>query len=307
MQPKSFLLSLAMLMVFFSFVAPARADEAELRQTIANYVDAFNRQDMSAIAGMWTTDATHIDRNSGERTEGRDAIVAEISAALQAQPDIKLAGSVDRIRPVTADVFAVEGGIEFETEELGLVSNDYTAILVQRDGKWLIHSIEESPAFQAKTAADALRKLEWLIGDWVDDADAGRVETNFRWAANRAFIIRSFVYVGEEGASEQGTQVIGWDPRSHDIRSWSFSSDGSFGDAVWVPSGEQWLIRSSQTLADGHAASGTYVLTKVDDNTIRLQLIGHDIEGEPQPSTPPVTVVRVPADAEAVTKPSDNP
>ena len=43
---------------------------------------------------------------------------------------------------------------------------------------------------------------------------------------------------------------------------------------------------------DGGAASGTYVLKMVDADTIEMELIGHEIDGEPQPAKPAVKVVR---------------
>ncbi len=52
------------------------------------------------------------------------------------------------------------------------------------------------------------------------------------------------------------------------------------------------MIRSSQTLADGQAASGTYVLEREGDTAV-LRLIGHEIEGEPQPTKDAVVMVRV--------------
>ena len=62
----------------------------------------------------------------------------------------------------------------------------------------------------------------------------------------------------------------------------------------WSSSGDDWLIKSSQTLADGNAASGTYILTKVSDDEVTLKLIGHEVEGEPQPTGPAATLVRRP-------------
>ena len=130
------------------------------------------------------------------------------------------------------------------------------------------------------------------MGRWVDQSDTVRVDTTIRWTADQAFLLRSHAVHDENGLARQGTQVIGWDPRSKEIRSWSFNSDGSFGDGTWSKNDDQWLIKSSQTLPDGQAASGTFVLTRIDDNTVSLQLIGHQIEGEPQPASEVVTMVR---------------
>jgi hypothetical protein len=146
--------------------------------------------------------------------------------------------------------------------------------------------------------------LEWLIGKWADDgADGVRIETDVRWSDGEAFLLRTFILHSADGTEKQGTQIIGYDPRAHQIRSWSFNADGSFGDGVWTKSGEEWSIKSSQTLADGQAASGTYVLKRVNANTLSLQLVGHEIEGEPQPAGKAATVTRLVEEKKPVTAP----
>ncbi|KAA5539067.1 SgcJ/EcaC family oxidoreductase [Roseiconus nitratireducens] len=270
----------------------AVADEQELNAAIGGYVKAFNDQDLDSVAAMWTEDATHIDRETGDRTEGRDAIRSDLAAVFEERPETRLSGQVDSVRMITPEVAKVEGRTIVGVPGEAPVESSFSAIAVKQDGKWMIDSIEEMPLPQPPTSYDALKQLDWLVGQWVDDSDQTRVDTTVRWSPNQAFLIRSFVASDDQGVSQQGTQVIGWDPRSQEIRSWTFNSDGSFGDGVWSQSGEDWLIKSSQTTAEGLAASGTYVLSRPDDETIQLQLIGHEIEGEPQPSTEVVTVVR---------------
>jgi uncharacterized protein (TIGR02246 family) len=270
-----------------------RADEAAVRQAVTGYVEAFNKQDLKALATMWSEKATHTDQETGELTEGRDAIVAIIEAAWKEHPNARLAGRVDRVRLIRPDVARIEGQTSIGgLDEEPTVSN-FTAILVNDQGKWLIDSVEELPVPQPATPEAALKDLDWLVGHWVDESAEARVDTTIRWTDSRAFLLRSFVVQTAEGMRQQGTQIIGWDPRSRQIRSWTFNSDGSFGDGDWSRSGDDWLIKSSQTLADGQAASGTYVLSRVDQDTITLRLIGHEVEGEPRPSTPSVTMVRV--------------
>ncbi len=272
-------------------VTLSRADEAALRATIVRYVNAFNDQDLQSVADIWTETATHVDRETGERTEGRDAILNDIQTAFREQPNIRLSGQVDSVRMITADVAKVDGQTLVGVPGQPPIESTFSAIAVQKDGKWMIDSIEEMPLPQPPTSYDALQKLGWLEGKWVDQSDVTRVDTTVSWSPNRAFLIRSFAAQSEQG-EQRGTQVIGWDPRSREIRSWTFHSDGSFGDGVWAESGNDWLIKSSQTTADGLAASGTYVLTRTDDDTIEMQLIAHEIEGEPQPNSDVVIMVR---------------
>ena len=55
------------------------------------------------------------------------------------------------------------------------------------------------------------------------------------------------------------------------------------------------------TLADGRTATGTYVMTPVDEKTMTIQLIAHTIDGAPQPTNDPVTLVRESVEAETQT------
>jgi uncharacterized protein (TIGR02246 family) len=286
-------------LVLFAALAPATAtpDEAAIRKAVEAYAEALNKRDLKTIAVMWAAAGTHTDRETGERTEGRDAIVAEIEAALKANPNLRLVARVDRVRMIRPDIASIEGQTQIGGTGEEASESTFSAIFVGQDGKWLIDSIEETPVPVPESAAEALGELNWLIGHWVDATDDVRVDTTVRWSDNQAFLLRSFVVQMADGPVQQGTQVIGWDPRSKQIRSWSFNSDGSFGDGTWSRNGDEWLIRSSQTLPDGDATSGTYVLKRVDNNSLSLQLIGHEIEGEPQPATSAITMVRAPDEA----------
>ena len=49
---------------------------------IDDYADAYNKHDLDTVAGYWTENAVHIDHETGQRTEGREAIRADIAALL---------------------------------------------------------------------------------------------------------------------------------------------------------------------------------------------------------------------------------
>jgi uncharacterized protein (TIGR02246 family) len=294
-MPKRNLITLSLTLAVAVTVTPRlHGDEAAVRKAIEAYAQAFNDQDAETLASYWAEQGTHVDRHTGERTERRDAIMADLAAVLQERPDTRLTGRVDHVRLITPDVAHVEGQTGVGAPGQAPSLSAFSGILVNQDGRWVIVSMEESPLPQPATATDALRPLEWLVGQWTDQSGTVRVDTTVSWSTNEAFLLRSYVIQDGDGLVREGTQVIGWDPRARRIRSWSFNSDGSFGDGIWSNNGEDWLVKSSQTLADGQAASGTYVITRVDDDRMTVQLIGHEVEGEPRPSSEPVTVVRKP-------------
>jgi uncharacterized protein (TIGR02246 family) len=275
--------------------AAPSADEEAVRQVVGAYVEAFNNHDAEALAALWEEDAVYVDRNTGERVEGRAALQADFAVLFEGQPDARLSGEVDTVDFVTGDVASVEGRAAVFVAESSPNETAFTATLVRHGDNWLLHSVREVNVPVPPSPQAALQELAWMLGDWIDESDDLRVDTSVTWSPNGAFLLRSFVVQDAEGPLRQGTQVIGWDPRSHEIRSWTFNSDGSFGDGVWTESADHWLVQSTQTLADGSAASGTYVVTPVDEDSMTVQLIGHEIEGEPQPATEAVTIVRATA------------
>ena len=269
------------------------ADEVQIGNSLADFVAAFNEKNAEKLAACWTETATHTDRETGERTEGRAAIQADFTKVFTAQPGIKLSASMTRAKMVTADVAQVEGQTTVIGGDGVPVESVFSAIMTRSGEKWLFDSIEETTAPIPATPADALQQLEWLIGEWTDESGDVKVRTTFRWSANRAFLLRSFVAESADGNVLEGTQVIGWDANLLQIRSWTFNSDGSFGSSTWSKNENSWMAKSSQTSANGDISSGTYVLEQVDENSFTLQLIGHEINGEPQPASAAATINRV--------------
>jgi len=155
------------------------------------------------------------------------------------------------------------------------------------------------------TSDRPLGELAWLVGRWVDKGEDSTIVSDFAWTMNESFLRRSFqVETKDGGVVLKGTQVIGWDPVEHRIRSWTFDSEGGFGQGIWFRDGNRWLIKKSFVLAEGKRASSISVITYGDENSFRWRSINREIDGEWQPNTPEITVVRISNDdREAGTKP----
>ena len=152
---------------------------------------------------------------------------------------------------------------------------------------------ESSNAPKAEKAeASPLAKLGWLVGEWVDQGPETTITTSVRWTLNRKFLKRVFAIHENGKIVLVGTQMIGWDPVSKRIHSWTFDSEGGFGEAYWIQDGNRWLAKKSFVLATGEKASAVNILTHVDDNTLRWQSIAREVGGELMPSVPEVTIVR---------------
>ncbi|MAT70209.1 MAG: DUF4440 domain-containing protein [Planctomycetaceae bacterium] len=264
----------------------------DVDQFFKDYIAAFAAGDAEKLAGLWTTDAAWTNTNSGERSTGRDAVQADFAAFFAENPGARLTGDVQHAKQLAEGVMCIEGTAAVAVPGQPPAPSIFSAVLVQQDGKWLLADVRESAPPAAESPAERLKSLEPLIGNWQDEGGDVQVNTSFRWAADGAFLVRTYE-VTRDDATLRGTQVIGWDPRENRLRSWNFVSDGSFGQGHWSQSGDEWVGQLSQTLVDGGAASATQVIRWVDDDTLEVETVGRQVDGEPQPSTPPVRMVRV--------------
>lgn len=176
---------------------------------------------------------------------------------------------------------------------LTVIAQEQTAVdeIVPNDGA--VTSEPAAPEDAAETSA--LVELEWMVGQWVDRGEVATITTDCSWTANHKFLSRSFQVTSDGQVTLEGAQVIGWDPVEGQIRSWTFDSEGGFGEGRWIRDGNRWLVKTAFTLASGERASALNVFTYVDENTFNWQSTDREIGGELQPSIPEVTVVRVPA------------
>jgi uncharacterized protein (TIGR02246 family) len=274
--------------------APIAADPTEpIKQALAAYVDAFNKHDAAAVASHWTEQGVHVNKETGARTRGREALAKDFAALFAESPAIVLSGSADEIRLVGADAAMIDGVSTVVVPNEEPVQSAFSAILVKQGDKWLIDAVHESDLPVPESAQAVLQPLAWMVGSWQDETDGAAVTTRTRWAAGESFLVRSYNVAREGIEPFEGTQVIGWDPVAEQIRSWTFSSDGSFGEGFWSKNGGDWMVRTVQTLPDGRIASGTQVITRVDDDTASVQMIAKEIDGAPEPSADPVTMKRI--------------
>jgi len=262
-----------------------------IHQRLESYVAAFNKQDAVAVAAFWSPDCVSTAEDSGQRIEGREALQQHFAAFFKEAPGARLAGQITAIQLVRPDVAVIEGRTTLAVGDAEPVVSVFAATLVKDGKEWLISNSREHDLPPPTSPHEALQDLEWLIGTWQDQSEDARVVTTVRWSPNRTFLIRSFTaqFADEE---RQGTQIIGWDPLNRQIRTWIFHSDGSFGQGTVSKHDQAWMLKMSQTLSDGRTAAGTQVITRVDDDTITVQVIGESIDGELRPSADPVTVVR---------------
>ena len=72
-----------------------------------------------------------------------------------------------------------------------------------------------------------------------------------------------------------GTQRIGWDPVTRNIRSWVFDSEGGFGEGVWTREGNKWIVKKTGVTGDGKIASATNIISQVSKHRMTWESRSH--------------------------------
>ncbi|HSG72791.1 MAG TPA: SgcJ/EcaC family oxidoreductase, partial [Planctomycetaceae bacterium] len=153
-------------------VTPERlADEEAIRQADEAFVKAYGAGDAKAIAALFTPDAEYVDE-SGNVFQGRDAIEESLVEFFAENPDCQLEMTIDSIRFVNPGIAIEDGSTILTHPELpDTIESRYTTMYVKTDGKWLAASVRDHAPKDRRQHRLQLEQLDWLLGDWVDEAE----------------------------------------------------------------------------------------------------------------------------------------
>jgi uncharacterized protein (TIGR02246 family) len=263
-----------------------------IEQRAKSYAAAYNAKDLSALIAHWAPEGVYIDRASGERVVGREALKKVFQDELASRKESRLEIAAETIELVSPGVALEQGTSTITTADGQPIMTSYSAVHVKRDGQWLIDRISESEIARPPSHYEQLKELEWMIGDWSDQEGDGAVSTECHWARNNNFIIRSFTISIAGGVDMSGMQIVGWDGAKKQIRSWTFDSDGGFNHGVWGKTGDRWSVQQTATLPDGAMASSTTLLTPLDENSFTWQQVNRVVGGQLLPNLEEVVVGR---------------
>jgi hypothetical protein len=173
-------------------------------------------------------------------------------------------------------------------------------------GGWCISEMSEpqdpSPtqdvAFDdTESTLSPLTTLDWLVGSWEAETPNGKAEFSCKFSKNDAFLVRSFrvfkADAGDDDTGMSGVQIVAWDPAKQAMRSWTFDSNGGFGEDVWSQSADSYTLRTAYTLPDGGKASSLNAMTYIDEDTFAWRSSHREIDGEMQPDSDEVLFRRV--------------
>ncbi|MDX2037689.1 MAG: SgcJ/EcaC family oxidoreductase [Isosphaeraceae bacterium] len=277
---------------------PERSPEEKAVLAVAlEFIKAYNSGDAKAIASLFVENGEIVVENETP-IRGREAIQATFETVFAEEPGTSIDLFDTSVRLLTPDL-AVEEGVAITTPpdtEEGPgepTSSRYTVHYVKQGGKWFQASVHDFPD-REPTIEERLAQLDWMIGEWVDEGRDGVVETICSWDPSGKFILRDFTAKLDGMESISGTERIGWDPLTKQIKSWMFDSEGGHGEALWTRSGEEWILKAKGVLADGTVASATRVITMVNKDMIKFRSFDRVAGGSTRPSVEEITLVRKP-------------
>jgi uncharacterized protein (TIGR02246 family) len=268
------------------------ANEALIRKAAASYVEAFNKHDAQAVADHWSPDAVYLNRTSGEEVVGREAIAKQFAEQFKALPEAKLDIAVESIQFVSPNVAVEHGTVKFLAPNAKPEEIEYSAVNVKRDGKWLLDRVTDKSKEGDPSHYEQLKGLEWMVGNWSDEATDAEAELDCKWTKNKSFLTRSFKVAIDGQDDVSGIQVVGWDPAAKAIRSWTFDSNGTFAEATWEHRGDRWFIRNRGVLPDGRSATMINVMKPIDENSFTWKTIERTAGGELLPNIDEIRIVR---------------
>src|SRR6476620_33886 len=204
-----------------AMAADQSRDEAAIRANCEKYVESYNRRDSKTMASMWSPEAVYIDDETGEKAVGHDAIARQLDHEFAGSEDAKLTIHIDSIDFLSPNVAVEKGTAEVTYGKRPTEKSAYTAVHVKRDSKWMLDRVSEiEEPTPPPSNYEHLKKLDWMIGSWVDKDDNATIQTDCEWTKNKNFMTRSFAVAVGDKVHTSGMQIVGWDPVAKQVRSW---------------------------------------------------------------------------------------
>ena len=202
------------------------ADKAAVRARTQEFLKAVAKRDAREVAAFWTA--------TGEYARGGDLTIrgrANIEKAYAEHLKKKRPGTVtvegESIRFLSDDTAVQEGVFVVKRPNPAETTrSQVSALFVRSGGKWHFGLLRESPE------EPSLQELAWLVGTWTFPSDGAEARMVVEWAEGKKYLLcRTTSKQGDQTTT--ATQVLAVHPATGALRSWTFESDGSLGEAVW--------------------------------------------------------------------------
>ncbi len=267
-------------------------DEQAIRAADDAFVQEYNKGETKALIGRFTEDAEVVEAD-GARYRGRPLIEQRLAETFAASPGMKLQIQAESIQFLSPEVVKEEGQTTVSPVRGAAETRRHTALLVKRDGRWLISSIREELE-PLVPPHERLKDLDWLIGEWIDQGPDAHVRVSCRWSEDGNFLVRTFAVKVQGKPAMTVHQRIGWDPLARQFRSWEFDSEGGYGEGRWSRDGNRWVIKHTGVRPEGVTASATHIMSRERPDLVRWISIDRVVGDESVPQDQSFVMVRVP-------------
>jgi uncharacterized protein (TIGR02246 family) len=261
------------------------ADRAAIHHTMKCFAEAFQKGDAVAAVAHLTWGAELIPADA-EPVRGRDAIRQAFAAYFAKSPRAKIAAIDETVRFPSRDTAVDEGHLKVTPEKVQPTTNRYSVLYVREEGQWLLAQIREWADEHAE-----LRDLDWLLGTWEANQPNVAIRATYDWFGDKSFV-RGTIDLHDQERHISGMQLIGRDPGTGKLRLWVFESNGGFSAGTCTRDGNNWIFDTAGVLADGREVSATYLMVRVNQDTLTWQPVDLTLGGEPAAKLPPVKVTR---------------
>lgn len=272
-----------------------------VRERLKQYANAFNDRKLDSLGQFLASDVHYQDETSGRTAQSANELIDLIRTAVEAEPTLKLSASVEDIKQIAPDQATVRGTTTLTSEDAPDEVSSFEIALAKASDEWTIQSITER-AIDSAESASPIESLSWLVGTWKEYAEDG-LNSRIEFLPGNRFLRRTF-QMGSN-AEPIGYEMIGYDPRSNLVKSWTYFADGSFGSGHWAGEEDHWRMEMTQTLADGGQATATCIVRPIDQNTMTVRIISRVVNGQPLPNGKAVTLTRQ-TDTSSTIEPSTN-
>jgi hypothetical protein len=155
---------------------------------------------------------------------------------------------------------------------------------------------------QPQSAAEHLKPMEWMIGDWIGEytapadldevkqGDRVTVAGSVRWMLDRRFIVSDFYWEVQGKKVLESREIFGWDYAAKRVGHWFFGNSGT-GEGVWTLTADRGQLQWSVNTPDGKL-TGTGVVEKQGIDSYLWQLKNLASGEKKLPDWPLVTLKR---------------
>jgi uncharacterized protein (TIGR02246 family) len=272
----------------------ADPDKKAVLANVRTFIEAFNRRDIKTILPLFAEDCV-LTESDGTTMRGLKELEEELKETFANEPDAKLSAHIESLEIVAPGVMLEEGKTTFYPDGKTLTAEtDYQAVHVKKGNRWVMTRVSSFNRV-VLSPYDQLRELEWLIGDWIDEGHDSIVKSNYRWDANKTYLLNEFTVHVKGRKALSGIQRIGRDPLTKQIKSWVFDDDGAYAESLWSSvDDDTWVIRVRGVRADGKAVTMTNQITHLGNDRFRFDAVDRIAGDERLPDFSAVVVRKAP-------------